>query len=36
MQTKKAPFFKVLEGMPIAVDAFQYGAIPDVEAYFLT
>ena len=33
---RNAPFYKVLEGMPIAVDAFCYGAIPSVTAYFLT
>jgi len=33
---RKAPFYKVLQGMPVAVDAFKYGAIPEVTAYFLT
>ncbi|CAK9784535.1 unnamed protein product [Cutaneotrichosporon oleaginosum] len=33
---RPAPFYKVLTGMPIAVDAFCYGAIPGVTAYFLT
>ena len=33
---RKAPFFKVLQGMPIAVDAFRYGKIPGVTAYLLT
>lgn len=35
-RAKTAPFYKRLEGMPIAVDAFQYGAIPACTAYVLT
>ena len=33
---RKAPFYKILQGMPIAVDAFNFGEIPGVTAYFLT
>lgn len=33
---RPAPFYKVLDGMTIAVDAFKYGKIPGVEAYFLS
>ncbi|KIJ55732.1 hypothetical protein M422DRAFT_57998 [Sphaerobolus stellatus SS14] len=33
---RPAPFYKVMQGMPIAVDAFRYGKIPSVTAYFLT
>jgi DNA cross-link repair 1A protein len=33
---RAAPFYKVLQGMPIAVDAFRYGKVPGVTAYFLT
>lgn len=33
---RRAPFYKILEGMPIAVDAFSYGAIDGCVAYILT
>lgn len=35
-QTKRAPFYKILEGMPLSVDAFRYGSIEGCEGYFLT
>jgi DNA cross-link repair 1A protein len=31
-ERRKAPFFKVLTGMPVAVDAFRYGKVPGVTA----
>ncbi|KAH9172983.1 hypothetical protein EDB89DRAFT_826419 [Lactarius sanguifluus] len=33
---RKAPFYKVIQGMPIAIGAICYGAIPGVTPYFLT
>lgn len=33
---RPAPFYKILDGMTIAVDAFKYGKIPNVDAYFLS
>lgn len=34
--SREVPSYKLLQGMPIAVDAFRYGSIPGVTAYFLT
>lgn len=33
---KRVPFYKILEGMPLSVDAFRYGRIDGCEGYFLT
>ncbi|WFC99653.1 DNA cross-link repair protein PSO2/SNM1 [Malassezia yamatoensis] len=33
---RKVPFYKILEGMPISVDAFSFGAIEGCIAYVLT
>lgn len=35
-QQRQPPFYKILQGMPIAVDAFSSGSITNVTAYFLT
>ncbi|KAL4402088.1 DNA cross-link repair protein Pso2/Snm1 [Malassezia pachydermatis] len=34
--SRRMPFYKILDGMPISVDAFRYGAIPGCTAYILT
>jgi DNA cross-link repair 1A protein len=31
-ERRKAPFFKVMSGMPVCVDGFRYGKIPKVTA----
>ena len=33
---RKAPFYKIMQGMPIAVDAFCYGVVLGLTSYFLT
>ncbi|PWN31329.1 DRMBL-domain-containing protein [Meira miltonrushii] len=35
-QKRTAPFYKVLTGMPISVDAFRFGEIEGCSAYFLS
>ena len=33
---RRAPFYKILDGMPLSVDAFRYGRIQGCTGYFLT
>ena len=34
--SRPAPFYKILEGMPLSVDAFRFGSVPNCQGYFLT